>query len=119
MKIPDIKVEKVGDDIVCKITYDNIVVEAGYKSDGTPFAMSNKSLMDISNDFRRISSRMWKVVCDKFNMNPGCALEAGLIDLNYCKQMQFACIVGYDLCSMALYESKSYRVKNFFKEYLK
>ena len=83
MKSPNIKVRKIGDDIICKITYDNLIVEAGYKPDGTPFSVSDKSLMDISNGFCIISSRMWKVVCDKFNMNPGYAFDAGLINLNY------------------------------------
>jgi hypothetical protein len=118
MIVPEIKIEKVGDDIICKIFYDNVIAHVGYKSDGTPFVLSDKSTLEVSNEFRTISGKMWSAVCDKFDMNPGYALEAGLIDLKYCKQMQLASIIGYDLCSMAIYKNNTYRVKEFIRQYL-
>ena len=118
MIIPEIEVKQVGDDIICKISYDNAIAHVGYKPDGTPFVLSNKSTLDISNEFRTISGKMWSAVCKKFDMNPGYALEAGLIDLKYCKQMQLASIIGYDLCSMAIYKNNTYRVKEFIRQYL-
>jgi hypothetical protein len=120
MIAPEIEVKQVGDDIICKISYDNVIVEAGYKPDGSLFIMSDSPMMDIANEFTRISGKMWSAVCDKFDMNPGNALEARLIDIKYCKQMQFAGIIGYDLCGAVLYNDKGHRdMKEFFEENLK
>lgn len=109
MKTPDIKIKKVGDDIICSITYDGKFLEAGYKPDGTTFVLSDKSMSETSIDFTRISCAMWGEVVDKFDLNPGCALEVGLIDLKYCKQMQFAGFIGHDLGNMVYNKTKSIR----------
>jgi hypothetical protein len=109
MKNPNIEVKKNGDDVICKITYDNIVVEAGYKPDGSVYSLPKESIDNISLEFTRIGCKMWDEVWEKFDMNPGYALEKGLIDLKYCNQMQFAHIIGYDLCNMECNNSKSNR----------
>lgn len=120
MKIPDIKVEKVGDDIICKITYDDINVKAGYKPDGSVYVLPKESASNTSLEFTRIGCKMWDEVCKKFDMNPGCALEKGLIDLKYCNQMQFAHIIGYDLCNMECNNTKSNtNMLEFFETKLK
>ena len=120
MKTPDIKIRKIGDDVICSITYDGKLLEAGYKPDGTTFVLSDRSMVNTSNDFTTISCKMWDEVLKKFSLNPGCALEAGLIDLKYCKQMQFASIIGYDLGELVYNHGKSHRnMEQFFEEHLK
>lgn len=120
MIIPEIKIKEVNGDIVCTIIYDGQVVEAGYKPDGTTFVLSDESMMKISLEFTRISCKMWDVVCKKFNMNPGNALEIDLINLKYCRQMQIIGMIGYDLCNMICNKEKSHRdIKEFFEKHLK
>lgn len=119
MKIPIIKVRNKKEDIICSITYNNKTVKAGYKKDGTVFVLSG-DIVQTSIDFIRIGCAMWDAVLKKHNVNPGIALESNLIDLKYCKQMQFAQIVGYDLGNMAYNKKKSNRnIIKFFEENLK
>ena len=77
-------------------------------------------MTQTSIDFTRIGCAMWDEVVKKFNLKPGCALEVGLINLKYCKQMQLAHIIGYDLGEMAWNKQKSHRdIEKFFEEHLK
>lgn len=120
MKTPTVKIKHIAGDIICSISYKNKIVKAGYKNDGTVFILPDNHIVNTPLEFTKIGNSMWNDVCKKFNMNPGNALEAGLIDLKYCKQMQFASMIGYDLCNMIYNKEKSHRnICKFFEDNLK
>lgn len=120
MIVPEIKIEKKDGNLICKIAYGDFYAEGGYKSDGEPFSLNEKSLIEVATDFNRIGNGMWGAVCEEFGMNPGSALKKNLIDKKYCNQMQIANIISYDFSNMHYYSDRKGRnVEEIFKLFLK
>lgn len=123
MITPDIKIEKKDGNLICKISYGEFYAEGGYRLCnlyGEPFVLSEKTLIEVARDFNRIGNKMWGVVCDEFDMNPGNALEANLVDMKYCNQMQVANIISYDFASMFYTkERRSRNIEEILKQFLK
>ena len=120
MILPKIEIEKIEYGYSCSIKYENINARMGYKFDGTPFVFEDGDIIEVGLKFTRISCGMWDAICDKYKMNPGNALQEGLIEKKYCTDMSLVSTIGYDLANMKYHKEKTNRnLEEFFEEFLK